>query len=181
MKINTKKLVSGKKTYPNWSTGSCYNIKAEEYEKSTLVYYLTKSNRKIKRDFPKKIILTPNFIYVLGIIMGEGPTSLGKSNYRRFTMTNSDPKVINIVLKELENCRFLKKTDLIDKSIHLLHFKEPEKKVIDYWSNKLDIDKSKFKCFHDEKKTTNFGVCHVYVSDVLLRRIIDLLQERFYR
>src|SRR3989338_11507077 len=109
-KINLKKVVEGNKTYPSWTTNSVYDIKAQETKNCTLVYYQTKTNKKISRVFPKDIILTPNLIYGLGLLKGEGSNSLGKSNYRRLTITNSDPKIINLILSELD------KNDLFKKS-----------------------------------------------------------------
>lgn len=115
----------------------------------------------------------------MGLLRGEGSTSLGKSNYRRFTISNSDSKVINLILGELDKNNLFKKSNLIDKSIHLIHHIEPKNKVINYWSKKLNLPESKFKCFDDKSKTSPFGVCHVYISDVLLRRIVDLIHSQF--
>ncbi len=180
-KINIKKLVEGKKTYPSWSTNSTYYLKFQEQNNNILVYYITKNNKKISRIFPKEVILTSKLIYVLGLLKGEGSTSLGKSNYRRFTITNSDPEIINIILNELENSNLFKKSNIINKSIHLLHYTKSESEVTDFWSKKINLDKNKFKCFDDQRKTSNFGVCHVYISDVLLRRIVDLIHESFFQ
>lgn len=178
-KIDIKELVKGEFTYPNWSTSSTYSLKAKELCNDVLVYYFTKSNRKISRIFPKEIDLTPRLCYILGFLKGEGSTSLGKSNYRRLTITNSEPKILKQVLNELEGTKLFKKEKLIDKSINLLHHLKHGDKVIDYWSKKLDLPKSKFKCFDDERKTSSFGVCHIYISDVLLRRVIDLIHNKF--
>ncbi len=119
-------------------------------------------------------------IYVLGLLKGEGPASFGKSNYRRLTITNSDPTVINIILNELDDNNIFKKSKLINNSIHLLYHTEPETKVINFWSKKLGLPKDKFKRFNDERKTSLFGVCHVYISDLLLRRVIDLIHSNFF-
>lgn len=176
--INLKNLVKGKKTYPSWTTSSIYELKTKDNEKSIIIYYIIKGGRKISRVFPRKISLTPSFCYVLGLIKGEGSNALGKSSYRRFTITNSDPKIIDIVLKELEKNSLFYKSNIIDKSVHLLHHTENDDKVIEYWCNQLNLPKSRFKCFNEERKTSPFGVCHVYISDVLLRRIVNLLQEQ---
>jgi len=178
-KINIKKLVEGKTTYPSWTTNSKYSLKTEDNGDNIIVYYKIKGGREVSRSFPKEINLTPRLSYVLGILKGEGATSLGKSNNRRFTLTNSEPTIINRVLDELEKNNLFKKSNLIDKSIHLLHHTESEDKVIDYWSEKLNLPKNKFKCFDDKTKTSSFGVCHVYISDVLLRRVIDVIHDEF--
>ena len=176
IKIKLKNLVEGQITYPSWTTSSTYSLKAEEHDKSIVVYYKIKTNKRISRVFPKEIILTPKFTYTLGLLKGEGSNALGKSNYRRLTITNSNPDVINLILDELERSGLFKKSDLIAKSVHLLHHTESDNLVIDYWSNKLSLPKNKFKCFDDKLKTSQYGVCHVYISDVLLRRVIDILQ-----
>ena len=174
--INLKSLVEGKATYPSWTTGSVYPLKVEENGSSALIYYTIKTNKRISRLFPKEIILSPKLTYMLGLLKGEGSNALGKSNYRRLTITNSNPDIISLILDELERSDLFKKSDLITKSVHLLHHTEPDGKVIEYWSNVLDIPKNKFKCFDDKLKTSKYGVCHVYISDVLLRRVIDILQ-----
>ncbi|MBU2639889.1 MAG: hypothetical protein KKG75_04260 [Nanoarchaeota archaeon] len=177
MEIEISKLIEGKQTYPSWATNSIHNLQSHEDKEGVLVYYRTKSNKLISRFFPNKVNLTPRLIYVLGLLKGEGSNSIGDSNYRRFTMTNSDPAIIKIVLNELDKHNLFKKSKLIDKSIHLLHHTKSNKEVISYWSKKLGLNKSKFKCFNS-KKTTPFGVCHVYISDVLLRRVVDLIHEK---
>jgi hypothetical protein len=177
MKLDIAKLVKNKKTYPSWSTKSTYSLKTYKFEKGILVYYKTKTNRSISRSFPNKLNLTPKLLYVLGFLKGEGSTSLGNSNYRRFTITNSDPKIMKMVLDELDKHNIFKRNKIIKKSIHLVHHLLPDQKVINYWSKELELDKNKFKCFK-LKETSPFGVCHVYISDVLLRRVVDLIHKK---
>ncbi|MBT3984861.1 hypothetical protein HOD38_02955 [archaeon] len=177
--IILKKIVKNKKTYPSWSTGSTYFLESKEKEENIEIYYKTKSNRKISRIFPKKLNLTPKLAYALGFIKGEGANALGKSNYRRFTLTNADPKIMLFVLKELDKNNLLKISNLKREAIHLLHHNKSDSEVINYWSRNLNLPKKLFKCFEDKNKTSDYGVCHVYVSDVLLRRVIDLIHEKF--
>ena len=176
-KIQIEKVVQGKSTYPSWSTNSEYLLETSTKNGKVIVHYKINGGRKIEREFPESIDLTPRLCYVLGLIKGEGANSLGKSNYRRFTLTNSDPAVIKLVLSELENAGFLNVSEIPDSAFHLLHFKKSEDNVKEYWSNNLGLPKEKFKCFNDKNKTSDFGVCHLYLSDVLLRRTIDLIQE----
>ncbi len=177
--INIKRLIEGKSTYPTWTTGSTHILKTKKSGKKLIVYYKTKSNRKISRLFPKEIKLTSRLIYSLGILIGEGATSIGKSNYRRFTLTNSNPRIIKVVLDELDRCGLFKRYDLNKRAINLFHHKNSNKKVINYWSKNLDLPGDKFICYNHQKKTSPFGVCHVYISDVLLRRVVDLIQDKF--
>lgn len=178
-KINIKNLVKGKMTYPNWTTNSTYPLQVIENEGNVTVYYKIKGNRIINRIFPSTLYLTPHLSYVLGLIKGEGSTSLNKSNYRRFTLTNSNPKIINIILNEMDKNNLFKKSNINNNSIHLLHYTEIEEAVVQYWSNALNLPKIKFKCFDDKLKTSEYGVCHVYISDVLLRRVIDIIHDEF--
>lgn len=180
MKINLKQLLKEKKTYPSWTTNSVYPLKVEEVNNEILVYYNTKANHKISRIFPAEIELTPKLTYVFGFLKGEGPTSLGKSNYRRFTITNTDPLILNITLTELENSTLFKKEEIIDKSIHLMHHTKSDEEVIKYWSNKLNLPEKKFKCFKAKPGRNAFGVCHVFISNVLLRRVIDVIHEEIF-
>ncbi len=181
MKLDISDLIKGNKTYPSWSTNSTHNLEGYKKQDGILVYYKTKSNKLISRWFPKKIEITPKLCYILGIIKGEGSNSLGKSNYRRFTFTNSDFVLVSIVLEELEKHKLFSKQKIIKKSIHLLHYTKPKEEVINFWSKKLKIPKEKFKCFETKMKTSQFGVCHLYISDVLLRRVVDLIHDNLIK
>jgi hypothetical protein len=97
--IEIKDLVEGKLTYTSWSTNSSYVIRCKELdEHNVLVYYATKFNKTFSRKFPKIASTTPKFACVLGLIKGEGANAIGKSNYRRFTFTNSDCELVKQVL-----------------------------------------------------------------------------------
>lgn len=180
IKIRLKELLEGKTTYPTWTTNSIYPLQTIEKGENILVFYQTKTNKKISRTFPAEIILTPQLIYVMGFLKGEGPTSLGKSNYRRFTITNTDLAIIKITLNELEKCGLFSKAQLIDKSIHLIHHTITDEEVIKHWSTGLNIPERKFKCFKGKPGRNPYGVCHVYISNVLLRRVIDAIHEETF-
>jgi len=178
MKINVKKIIEGKLTYPSWTTGSQHVIKCDYLNnKEVLVHYNTKGPivRKISRKFPKFIDADHIFIWVLGFLKGEGSNSKGKSNYRRFTITNKNPEFIILTLKVLYE-KGLLYNDLPDKTCHIIHSQD-KLKAMNYWQNKLGLDKSKFSYIDDNNKTSLYGVCHVYLSDVLLRRVVDEINE----
>lgn len=177
-KIKLDELIVGQETYPTWSTKAVYSLQAESKDDELLIYYVVKGNRRISRIFPKKIELSTKFLYVMGLLKGEGSNTLGNSNYRRFTITNSDPKVVSIILKELEESKLFSKAELLDNSIHILHHLVEDGEAIDYWANQLRLKPQKFRCFKDKSRTSKYGVCHVYISDVLLRRVIDLLHQK---
>ncbi len=178
--IYLDKIVEGKNTYPNWTTGSVYIIKTEERSSKLKVFYYTKSNKIVSRLFPINIQLTPKLAYVFGFLKGEGSTSRSKANYRRFTITNSDYKIMRIVLEELDKSELFHKSNLINKSIHLAHHTKLDEEVIEYWSKGLDLPKEKFKCFKSHPGRNPYGVCHIYISDVLLRRVIDIIHEEVF-
>ncbi len=177
--ISVQEIINNKQTYPSWTTNSTYPIECKNLGNETLVYYVIKGNRKISRIFPKNIELSPRLSYALGFLKGEGSTSLGKSNYRRLTITNSIPEIIKLVIDELDKNDLFSKEKIIDKSISILHHTLPDEEVIDFWSKQLQLYKSKFRCYDDKSKTSQHGVCHVYISDVLLRRVIDLMHDYF--
>jgi hypothetical protein len=181
MKIITEELIKGKKTYPTWTTNSKYPLCSKKLNnKEVLIYYIVDKGikRKIERKFPAIIDCDPSFCWIISLIKGEGSNSLGKSSYRRFTITNKDPIVIKKIIKELEEKKLFHSEQLSPKSCHLLHFTGKEEQVISYWSRKLELSRDKFKCFSAEKRTSIYGVCHIYLSDALLRRIIDLTNDK---
>jgi hypothetical protein len=179
MKIKTielKSLLEGKKTYPSWSTDSTYFLECKEIGKNKIVvYYTTKNNKTFSRIFPKEIVMTPKLACILGLIKGEGANALGKSNYRRFTFTNSDSELVRHVIKMLHEAELFSKQDIKNNSFYIMHFKKEQDEVIKFWSKKLNVPESKFKCVDTKEKTRDYGICHLYISDALLRRIIDLL------
>lgn len=178
MKIHIKELIKNKCSYPSWTTSSSYPLKYKEFNNECQIYYMTKSNKKITRTFPKIIKLTPILAYVFGFLKGEGPTSLGKSNYRRLTITNTDPIIMGLTLKELEKAGLFRTAQLTKNSSHIMHHTKTDLESTQFWSDKIKLPKSKFKCFKAKPGRNPFGVCHIYISDVLLRRIIDLIHEK---
>jgi hypothetical protein len=175
-KIKIEKIVEGHTTYPSWSTGTCYPLKYKSHGKNqVIVFYNIKTNKIISKVFPKTIDLSPQFTLVLGIIKGEGANSLGKSNYRRFTFTNSDPDLFKRVLSLLDKNHLVYIKRLPDGCLHILHHTSSNDAAILFWSTKLNLPERKFRCFNDKTLSSKYGVCHLYLSDVLLRRVADLL------
>ncbi len=180
MIIKIEELIKGKKTYPKWHSNAEYELVSKILNKhQILVYYNTKGpiKRRVKRIFPQEIACDPCFLWVLGFLKGEGANSLGKSNYRRFTLTNTNPQLIQIVLEKLEEKELLHIADIPDAAFNIIHTKKPAESV-KYWSQQLNLPKTKFKVYDDKNNTSDYGVCHLYLSDVLLRRIIDLMHEQ---
>jgi hypothetical protein len=178
MKISIKRIIEGKLTYPSWSSNAVYKISCRSLDKdSVLIYYTTSVIlKRIGRIFPKYVELDPAFIWMLGFLKGEGANSKGKSNYRRFTLTNKNPALICFCLNKLHEKRFIDRTKLPDGAFHIIHARD-QKGAISYWSRQLNVSRSKIKCFDDNNNTSKYGVCHLYLSDVLLRRVVDELSE----
>jgi hypothetical protein len=148
-------------------------IKDDEIE----IFYHSNQRKKYYRTFPRKICVNNKAAYILGLIKGEGANALGISNYRRFTFTNSDYNLVKLVVDFLDNTLLFPRKQIADKTIYIMHHQNKDAAAIAYWSEKLQIPRSKFRCISTEKRTRAYGICHVYLSDLLLRRIIDLLIE----
>lgn len=56
---------------------------------------------------------------------------------------------------------------------------ERDNELLDYWSTQLEVSKSKFYLppKPDKIKHVRFGVCHVYISNVIFRLVIDAIAE----
>lgn len=176
MKMNISDLINDKLTYPSWSTNKSYQIKTRKIDDmTTQVYYVTISGKIIKKEFPTIINMTPELFWTLGFIKGEGANALGKSNYRRFTLTNSDPHLLNFAIQTLLKSRLLKEEDFKTNCFNIMHAINKESEL--YWHKQLGFSKENYKFYKTKNKKTKNGVCHLYLSDVLLRRIIDELNN----
>lgn len=174
--IDLSKLVDGIKTYPSWTTGRQYSLGIQTIDDEIIETFYQIAGpvkRKISRQFPRKLKLSPRFIWALGFLKGEGSNALGKSNYRRFTITNTNPEFLRIVLNELESVHLFRRKNISNTGVNILHAKETESAVRAFWSNELSIPIEKIRYYDDKVKTSKYGVCHIYISDVLLRRVVD--------
>ncbi len=181
--LELQPVVEGKLTYPSWTTSAEYSLEVEQVsEKEILVFYRVLNSavpRLVKRLFPSRIELSSSFFWVLGFLEGEGANKLGKSNYRRVTITNSNAKDMRAVLDELERQWLLKRIDLPVGAVQIF-VKDPSEKVEQYWRAKLNVSPEQIRLFEKSNATSPTGICHIYVSDVLLRRVIDLIQEHLH-
>jgi len=176
--IDLASLLRGKLTYPTWSTESRYPLSVEIQGSEISISYKHKGNKRPKRNFPRYIKITPKLLWFFGFIYGEGSKSQGRSAYRRFTITNSDPKGLKLALDILEETKLLRRKDIPNRSIKIARSSlHNDVKLIEYWKKELQVSDEKFYMApkYDENKKTEFGVCHIFISDVLLRRTIDEL------
>jgi hypothetical protein len=88
--------------------------------------------------------------------------------------------MISMTLSESDNSNLFKKSSLIDKSIHIMHHTKPNEEAVKYWSDMLRLPLAIFKCFKAKPGRNPFGVCHVYISNVLLRKVIDMIHEEIF-
>ncbi|MFH1649644.1 MAG: hypothetical protein ABIA93_03780 [Candidatus Woesearchaeota archaeon] len=175
MHIELAELLNDLNTYPSWTTGNEYPLQVRQVGDYIEVFYTTSQGKTFTRAFPAKIELSNCLAFSLGLIKGEGANAKGKSNYRRFHFTNANPMLISHVLRNLEKSGLLEISSIKAGAFHLLHFKDKESAVVTWWAKQLSLSPNYFRCFESEKRTTSKGVCHLYISDVLLRRVVDAL------
>ena len=135
--------------------------------------------KRIKRTFPCYIYLTPGFCWSLGFYKGEGLNSIKSKTYYRFGISNKNPVYINKFMDEMISSKLLAKHQIRGKCFQIHHFAYDLEDVKKYWSNKLDFPLELFSARdynHNLTKEGN-GVCHFDISEVLLRRILDLIND----
>ncbi len=183
-KIDLVELLKDQYTYPTWSTGTSYKLKTEiiNYNQILIYYELEKTimKKKFKEFFPRYIHLTAGFCWALGFFEGEGMKSKKYTSYRRFNITNKNPRDLKKFLNELHKSGLLPKERIRGKCFQIHHFLNREEIVRDYWSKQLDFPKEMFSIqdYNHNLKRSGNGVCHFDLGHVLLRRIFDLLNEK---
>jgi len=183
-KIDLFQLLIGKYTYPTWSTNRKYKLFITKYESIIYVSYKHKGNKQLLRCFPRHIKLTPKVLWFFGFIYGEGSKSKGSSAYRRFTITNSDSKAMCFCLDVLEETKLLFRNNISKHSVKLARSsKHDDIKLLKFWMKELKLSKDKFYMAPkpDETKKAENGVCHIFISDVLLRRVMDELSINIFK
>jgi len=176
--IDIKELMDGKLTYPSWSTKTQYPIQCEIKSDQVRVYYITTKTimKKVhERFFPKFIKLTPRFCWAMGFLKGEGLNSTNGRSYYRFEVTNKNPHLLNKIIEELDTSGILKKEDYPKKCFQIFHSSNEKNDVKSYWSKALSFDIDRFNVMNckGSLKKSESGVCHIYIRDVLLRRVVD--------
>jgi len=171
-------ILKGLKSYPTWTTGNSYEISVGVKNKNTLLI----KGYHCSLEFPRFIKITPKLFWLMGFLNGEGTNATNKSGYLRFTITNSNPEFMKMALDILDESKILPKFNIPDKSLKIgrssLH---DDKYLLNFWSKKLELPKFKFHLplKKDELKKAKYGVCHLYISNVLLRRVTDKIFEYF--
>jgi len=182
MKINLSELITDKRTYPNWSTGTTYLLKFEDLGNKILIYYIsgkTIMKKRYSKIFNKYIELTPGLCWALGFYKGDGLNSINGYSYHQFSITNKNPKMLNKVIKELDRAKLITRDKYPDRCFQIMNSNGNKKEIVKYWSKHLGFEPDKFlvKRYKHELRKSYFGICHITIGDVFLRRIIDLLNE----
>lgn len=182
-KIDLTILLKGKYTYPSRIKGIKYPINTQIINKKTInVYYDITSGikRRIEGTFPRYIYLSPGFCWALGFFKGEGVNSIINGSYRRFSIINRNPKYIKKFLDEILHSGLLEKSRLEQRCFQIHHYANALSKTRRYWAKELKIPGERIIMVNDKqslKKKEN-GVCRFDISNVLLRKIVDLINEK---
>lgn len=179
MKLDLFKILQGVKTYPSWYSNNSYDLITIPEGNKLFVTYNSKGKRG-KRYFPRHLSITPDLLWTLGFIEGEGSNSKNKSAYRRFMVTNSNPLKMKFVLDVLEKHKILARASLPRNSIRVRYgLHHDKRKLAKFWAEKLKVnaDKIYLSTKADPLKTAEYGVCDIYISDVILRRVTDRIRE----
>jgi len=177
--IDLAKILSGRSTYPTWSYGRTYPLEITVVTDLVKVTYKRKNGGKRPIGmYPRYVQLSPKLMWVFGFLKGEGSRSKGSSAYRHFTVTNADPEPLRLVLRVLQETGLLHE---LPNGCLKISRSDPrrDRELLDYWSRELGVPACKFYLppKPDEIKHAKFGVCHIYISNVLLRLVIDAIAE----
>jgi len=184
MKIDILKLLNDVETYPTWYSNKTYRFIVTDNKDGTITVMYPCTGRQPKQTFNRYIELTPQLIWTLGFIEGEGLKSRGKSAYRRFIVTNNDSEKMAFVLDVLETYNFVKRSNLTKNSIRIRYGNEHNReKLLKYWSKKLNVKRNIIYISQtpDPIKKSEFGTCDIYLSNIILRRVIDEIKSYVFR
>jgi len=182
MKIDLVKLLDGVETYPNWSTQKTYKLKTS-YDKKTVTVTYDCPSKRPKRSFNRYVNAEKDLFWMFGFLEGESLNSIKSSSYKRFIVTNNNPKRMKLVLDILERYNFVTRKNLPKNSIRIRYGQNLNKNALpDYWAKKLQVKKDKIYLAKkpDILKKSERGLCDIYISDVLLRRVLDAIKDYLF-
>lgn len=185
MGIDLRELVSGKSSFPN-REGHAYELKSTDKGNCIEVYYkITRgaARRTVKRCFPKRVRIDERFLWVLGILRGEGLRSLGsRSSMYRFMVVNNDPVVLRAVIRVLDESG-LEPFDRMKRRPGVFRISygpscDPQK-AQGFWARELGVETKGVSLLGkaEPQKRARNGSCMLTINDVLLRRVFDLVAE----
>ncbi|MDA4127572.1 MAG: hypothetical protein OK452_10305 [Thaumarchaeota archaeon] len=189
MIISIGSIVQGKSTYQSRG-GHSYILQTRDISESEIEvsYEITGGavRRRIARVFPREVEVDPRFIWVLGLLRGEGLKSIGpRSSMYRFYVVNNDYLVIRAVVRVLDESRLERWEHMKNRNglVRISYGPACDKsEVRKYWAEKLgmpgrDID---LAAHAEPQKRARYGSCMLTMSDVLLRRVVDLIAQLVY-
>ena len=187
MLIDLADLLKNKYTYLNRNGNSHkLNIKLINNKKILVSFKIAgKIDKIISRVFPRYIKFNERFAWVFGFFAGEGLKSIEPtSSIYRFAVTNNDPTYIRKVINVLDETKLLRTNNLPTKCIIIKYGKKCNKSILkSYWSKNLKLSKDKIKIAKnsEEGKKAKYGTATLCVSNLLLRRVFDLINECFLK
>ncbi len=183
MRIDLKKILKGKYTYTTRS-GHKHPLESKPInETEILVSYKISGDisRSVSRVFPRYIDIDERFVWMSGFIDGEGLKSKNpRSSMYRFAVTNNDPNTIKRVLQILDETKIVKIDKVPYRSIRISYGEGCNLcRLKNYWSKKLSISKEKIFISNSpqKEKKAKYGTATLCISDVLLRRVMDIILE----
>jgi hypothetical protein len=136
--------------------------------------------------FPASIDIDNRFVWVLGLLRGEGLRSIGsRSSMYRFCVVNNDPKVIRAVIEVLDNSGLAKFESVKSKSglVRISYGPNCDMKAArKFWSSELGMNLLSVEMAKnaEPQKRALHGSCMFTINDVLLRRVMDLIADEVY-
>jgi hypothetical protein len=189
MRLSVADLASGKTTYRNrYGRSYVLRTKCIQGSKVEMSYEITHgaAKRIVRRIFPGYIEVNGRLLWILGLLKGEGLSSVGsRSSMYRFCVVNNDPSVIRAVMRVLDDsgleplARMRTRCGLIRIS-YGPHCDKQETK--EFWARELGLGNQEINLARnsERQKRAIHGSCMLTLSDVLLRRVFDLVAEKVY-
>lgn len=189
LRINIAGLIRNNFTYPN-RNGNRYELRCRPASSSTIEIYYEITNgaarRIVRREFPRIVTVDSRFVWLLGLLRGEGLKSIGaRSSMYRFNVVNNDLEVIKVVIRVLDESKLAKFDDVKSESGLIRISYGPYcdvAKARRYWAEGLGVDAAKIRMADkaEPQKRALYGSCMFTLNDVILRRVVDLIAVRVY-
>ena len=189
MEIDLARLITRVSTYPNRS-GRSYELRYRTLNQSSIEIYYTitrgAATREVRRKFPRVVTINERFLWVLGLLRGEGLKSRGsKSSMYRFNVVNNDLAVIKSVIRVLDESNLAKFEEVKGRGGLVRISYGPNcdtREARRFWAVGLDIEIGNVEIAQkpEPQKRAIHGSCMFTINDVLLRRVMDLIADYVY-
>jgi hypothetical protein len=187
VKLEIAELVRGELTYPS-RDGNSSSLEARPLPKSKteVSYEITGGavRRRVRRNFPRRVTIDQLFMWVLGLLKGEGLKSVGShsSMYRICVVNNDFSGVIRAVMGVLDSSGLERWENMRSRGGLIRISYGPRgnpSELKKYWADKIGLPEDAIiLASHPEpQKRARYGSCMLTINDVLLRRVADLIAE----